>query len=344
MTPFFSIIIPVYNVAPYLRECLDSVLAQTFTDWECICVDDGSTDGSGAILDEYAAKDKRFNVIHQTNAGVGAARNAALDMVKGVWVGFLDPDDMFATWHLESIYEICNRHSDATCIRTWFSVFYEDDKTLVDNGNQKKDGCSEVVFCGVEALICGWRLIAGNGVVWVIFYKHNIIVNSCRFPIGVRIREDAVFSFEMATMVNVLVVSDSNGYLHRRRMGSAQYSSRLPNDTSRLFAAMLEMFERRKGVLGDIHRSPILRQTLTFWVYKDLREWLLYCVTRTSADEKMTHQQVARLVRIGAISSEDLSVAARVRFIIYLLTGCGRVIIINRKNLTGKPEVMKTYG
>ena len=67
MTPFFSIIIPVYNVAPYLRECLDSVVAQTFTDWEAICVDDGSTDGSGAILDEYEAGDKRFRVIHQRN-------------------------------------------------------------------------------------------------------------------------------------------------------------------------------------------------------------------------------------------------------------------------------------
>ena len=79
----FSIIIPVYNVAQYLRECLDSVLAQTFTDWEAICVDDGSTDGSGAILDEYAAKDWRFRVIHQDNAGVGFARNVALNVARG---------------------------------------------------------------------------------------------------------------------------------------------------------------------------------------------------------------------------------------------------------------------
>ena len=69
MSPKFSIIIPVYNVAPYLRECFDSVLAQTFTNWEAICVDDGSTDGSGEILDEYAARDGRFRVIHQKNAG-----------------------------------------------------------------------------------------------------------------------------------------------------------------------------------------------------------------------------------------------------------------------------------
>ena len=91
--PFFSIIIPVYNVAPFLRECLDSVLAQTFTDWEAICIDDGSTDDSGAILDEYAAKDKRFRVMHKENAGVGEARNKGLDEVKGEWVWFVDADD-----------------------------------------------------------------------------------------------------------------------------------------------------------------------------------------------------------------------------------------------------------
>ena len=102
MAPLFSIIIPVYNVAPYLRECLISVLAQTFANWEAICVDDGSTDGSGAILDEYAAKDSRFHVIHQANAGVSAARNAALDRLTDSdgYVWFVDADDMV---HPESL-------------------------------------------------------------------------------------------------------------------------------------------------------------------------------------------------------------------------------------------------
>lgn len=83
----------MYNVAPYLRECLDSVLAQTFAEWEAVCVDDGSTDGSGAILDEYAAKDKRFRVIHQQNAGVSMSRNVGLGVAYGEWVWFVDGDD-----------------------------------------------------------------------------------------------------------------------------------------------------------------------------------------------------------------------------------------------------------
>ena len=94
MRPEFSIIIPVYNVAPYLRECLDSVLAQTVTNWEAICVDDGSTDYSSVILDEYAAKDSRFRVFHQNNAGVGAARNLAMSEATGEWLLFLDAYDI----------------------------------------------------------------------------------------------------------------------------------------------------------------------------------------------------------------------------------------------------------
>lgn len=88
-----SIVVPVYNVAPYLRECLDSVLAQTFTDWECLCIDDGSTDDSGAILDEYAQKDPRFRVLHKKNGGVGSARNCGITNAHGDYILFLDGDD-----------------------------------------------------------------------------------------------------------------------------------------------------------------------------------------------------------------------------------------------------------
>jgi glycosyltransferase involved in cell wall biosynthesis len=94
---------------------LDSVLAQSFSDWEAICVDDGSTDGSGAILDEYAAKDARFRVIHQANAGVSAARNAALDVAKGEWVWFVDGDDVLKPHALGTFAAIQNK-ADVTFI------------------------------------------------------------------------------------------------------------------------------------------------------------------------------------------------------------------------------------
>ncbi len=89
----FSLIIPVYNVEKYLRECLESVLCQTYGDWEAICINDGSTDGSATILEEYAAKDSRFKVISQANGGLSAARNSGLEAASGDYVLFLDSDD-----------------------------------------------------------------------------------------------------------------------------------------------------------------------------------------------------------------------------------------------------------
>ena len=99
--PKVSIILPVYNVAPYLRQSLDSIIAQTLSDIEIICVDDGSTDESGKILDEYKEKDARIKVIHKKNAGTGAARNDGLRIATGECIGFVDPDD----WILPNMYE-----------------------------------------------------------------------------------------------------------------------------------------------------------------------------------------------------------------------------------------------
>lgn len=99
--PKISIIIPVYNVEKYLRECLDSIVAQTLSDWECICVDDGSTDTSPDILSEYAVKDSRFIVVKGKHTNAGHCRNVGLDMAKGRYLSFLDSDDVFAPCMLE---------------------------------------------------------------------------------------------------------------------------------------------------------------------------------------------------------------------------------------------------
>ena len=115
--PKVSIIVPVYNVEPYLRQCLDSILAQTFTDWECILVDDGSKDGSGAICDEYAEKDSRFRVVHQENKGSSAARNEGLSLSKGIYLSFIDSDDWVENNYLERLLEIAE-----LIIATWLFV------------------------------------------------------------------------------------------------------------------------------------------------------------------------------------------------------------------------------
>lgn len=91
--PKVSIIVPVYKAEKYLNRCIDSILAQTFTDWELLLIDDGSTDRSGDICDEYAKKDTRIRVFHKENGGVSSARNLGLDSAQGEWVTFIDADD-----------------------------------------------------------------------------------------------------------------------------------------------------------------------------------------------------------------------------------------------------------
>lgn len=103
--PTISIIVPVYNVEKYLPECIESILAQTFTDFELILVDDGSPDDCPALCDAAAEKDARVRVIHQKNGGLSAARNAGLDAARGAWIGFVDSDDYIAPEMYETLYK-----------------------------------------------------------------------------------------------------------------------------------------------------------------------------------------------------------------------------------------------
>ena len=114
--PNISIIVPIYNVEVYLRPCVDSILAQTFTDFELILVDDGSPDNCGAICDEYAVKDSRIHVIHQENGGLSAARNTGIETAKGMYLTFIDSDDLVHPHMLEKMKsELENRDADV-CI------------------------------------------------------------------------------------------------------------------------------------------------------------------------------------------------------------------------------------
>lgn len=97
-----SVIVPVYNVEKYLPECVESIISQTYDNLEVILIDDGSTDRSGKICDEFAEKDSRIVVIHQKNSGVSAARNRGLDLCRGEYISFVDSDDYYCTDLMES--------------------------------------------------------------------------------------------------------------------------------------------------------------------------------------------------------------------------------------------------
>ena len=106
-----SIITPVYNVEKYIHRCIDSILAQTFTDFELLLIDDGSKDNSGKICDEYAKSDKRIRVFHKENGGVSSARNLGVDEAKGEYISFIDPDDWIELNMYEEIFNFVDENN-----------------------------------------------------------------------------------------------------------------------------------------------------------------------------------------------------------------------------------------
>ena len=137
-----SIIIPVYNTGNKLCRCLDSVLAQSYQDYECIVVDDGSTDDSPAIIDEYAGKDFRFKAIHKENGGVSSARNCGLMMANGEWIVFVDSDDWLLSDHVASLMRAAT--DDVDLVVTGFR-FIHSDKTTEHGYNAGK-------YLGIESI------------------------------------------------------------------------------------------------------------------------------------------------------------------------------------------------
>lgn len=108
--PEISIIVPVYNAEKFLKECVDSILAQTFTDFEVILVDDGSPDNCPAMCDAIAAKDSRVRVVHQQNKGLSGARNAGIDIARGNWISFIDSDDVVDKTFCEKLYDAVQKY------------------------------------------------------------------------------------------------------------------------------------------------------------------------------------------------------------------------------------------
>ena len=261
LMPYFSIIIPVYNVAQYLRECLDSVLAQTFTDWEAICVDDGSTDESGAILDEYAAKDKRFRVIHQANAGVSAARNAALDEVKGEWICFLDSDDKWVSSILSSIKNAIQPYDDILIVSILpvINFFEESGDVSICGGENIPSGIieSDYVFMNEDDGPCkgmGWFA-------WDKVFKRDLVSrNRLRFLEGLSNGEDSLFAHQAMMLAGkILSCPNIKGYYYRIRNSSATRNRSLKSFIDQIYKAerfySLYTVSKKEGI-----RKIILRE------------------------------------------------------------------------------------
>ena len=203
-----SVLIPAYNVERYLPRCLDSVLSQTFKDFEVIVIDDGSTDGTGNICDDYAEKDSRVKVYHQENKGISATRELCLQYASGEYIQFVDSDDWI----------------DENMLGEMYAVACRDDADVVGCNFYEEYGyhCNEVGVCYSEKNDFFKDVVGDHwGVLWKLLMRKSVIdSNGITFPRGINGGEDYVFVVQVLYFAKN-VVSINRSFYHYNRMNSS---------------------------------------------------------------------------------------------------------------------------
>ncbi len=249
-----SIIVPVYKVEKYIRQCLDSIEAQTFKDWECILVDDGSPDDSGKICDEYAVKDYRFRVIHQENKGVSESRNIAIQAInpESRYVSFIDPDDWVESEFLEELYRLIISY-DADVSQVQLDLLYKNnsiieyplEKEIVLN---RKEFIREIVNDKiVKSYLC--NKLFKKGIISEKFPKRDTY-------------EDMFGISNWAKYFHKVVLSPKVLYHYRQRKGSA-----LHLDYTCVNADYLKVRIKRDEILNNLESSALKNYNLSkfYW-------------------------------------------------------------------------------
>ena len=205
--PKVSIVLPVYNVERYLKQCLDSILNQTFSDFELICVNDGSTDGSPSVLEAYARKDKRIRIIHQNNQTLGAARNNGFAAARGKYVIFLDSDDFFKQDMLASCYQRAEA-TKADIVLFAFCAYLETKKTYSEKRGLNTTIIGETpVFSRKDYPDCLFDITYAN--VWTKFYRRRFLKRAKLHFQVLPNAEDEYFTFASLTLAKRIAWIDS---------------------------------------------------------------------------------------------------------------------------------------
>lgn len=227
--PKVAIVVPIYNVAPYLNECLDSILTQTYANFTVFAVDDGSTDESGAILDEWKAKDTRFVVIRQKNGGLSAARNAALDLIERdgtfEYVAFVDSDDKVLPKFLALLVQNAVQ-TQADITACGFFKFNDEGRTKTEGVIQTARTIDQEEFVELIFSRLRWDKTCGaGGMVWEKLFTASSI-KSIRFPSNRDVLEDEIFCLQAALRAQIFSYLPEMLYGYRQRPDSIIRSER----------------------------------------------------------------------------------------------------------------------
>lgn len=215
--PTISAIIPVYNTGKYIEKCICSILSQSFTDFELILIDDGSTDGSGEICDQYAQKDNRIIVIHKKNGGVSSARNVGLDNAHGKWIIFIDSDDYIST----DFFTLDENFIDCDVIEKNFEVIKQNGQIV-----KRRRKLCEMVLSERDSFY-RYYLKERNNSLCNKFISRRLI-DKIRFDESIRIGEDLLFFLSLVDKIEKYGILAKGVYYYVRNEESAM--SKLNND------------------------------------------------------------------------------------------------------------------
>lgn len=207
-----SVIIPIFNSLEFLGPCVKSVLAQTYEFVEVILVDDGSTDGSASLAEQFADKDSRVAVLHQVNGGAGAARNAAIDIAKGQYMVFVDSDDLLLSRHIEEMVAAAKRY-DADLVVTQFQMVPPLKFPLKLDEPKREPQVELLTRAEALELLFYQKKITTSP--WAKLYK-GALFNEMRYPQGVT-QEDLGLTYRLMLKANRVALLDSYSYLYVQR-------------------------------------------------------------------------------------------------------------------------------
>lgn len=215
-----SVIIPVYNVAPYLAECLDSILGQSYTALEVLLINDGSTDGSDAICERYAAQDKRIRVLHQANAGQSAARNRGLELATGKYIAFPDSDDILYTDIFRECVEQLEQNDELSLVEYAFALEQQ------NLGEEKEHSIQD--FTSPHSYVETLAKTFGSDIAPSVSNKvfRSTLLQGIKFLEGVKF-EDLEYMFRIAAQTQWMRLIPRKGYYYRRHEGADQTTSRV---------------------------------------------------------------------------------------------------------------------
>lgn len=238
-TPLLSIVIPVYNVEQYLVRCINSILRQSYKDFEIILIDDGSTDNSGKICDQYVNIDNRIKVIHQTNCGVSSARNAGLSFCKGMYITFVDADDWVENIYEQAITLLCDTKADMIV----YGFYDVKQDTILSRSKCPvwKTKSTKEYDVLIETTKC-LNILGTSGVLWNKIIKRTVL-QDIQFDITIRYGEDLLYLTEIILKIKKAIVLHKYGYNYFISRNDSAVSAKLNSSYLDFLNATSQVFD-----------------------------------------------------------------------------------------------------